>query len=231
LCSYTHAKSLCRPSGSCAKILSYFILSILLISLFICISNDIPLASYPSTTPTTQSILSHLPFTSIRVLPPTHSCFTPLAFPYSGESNLNKTKGLPSHSCQTKPVSATHVSGDLPILFLVGGLVPPDIVLSVGLQSHSAPPVLLHAPPPVLEFSLMVRTKHPHLHWSNAGRTSQETATPGFQQWPLSNSKRRVSVPFFCSYLFLGQERRDKVIVGSGRSWGSWEGGGEKEGE
>ena len=36
---------------------------------------------------------------SMRVLPhsPTHSCLTALAFLYSGASNLQRTKGLPSH--------------------------------------------------------------------------------------------------------------------------------------
>ena len=31
------------------------------------------------------------------VLPPTHSHLTALAFPYTGASNLHRTKGLSSH--------------------------------------------------------------------------------------------------------------------------------------
>ena len=39
------------------------------------------------------------PPASMRVFPhpPTYSHFPILAFPYTGESNLHRTKGLPSH--------------------------------------------------------------------------------------------------------------------------------------
>jgi hypothetical protein len=36
---------------------------------------------------------------------------TALVFPYSGASNLHRTKGLPSHWCQIGPSSLTYVSG------------------------------------------------------------------------------------------------------------------------
>ena len=85
--------------------------SFLLIILFIYISNDIP--GYSSMNLPIPSLLSPLPFVSMRVLihPFTHSCLTPLSSPYAGISNLNKTKGLPCHCCQARPSSATYVSG------------------------------------------------------------------------------------------------------------------------
>jgi hypothetical protein len=53
------------------------------------------------------------PPASLRVLthPPTHSHLTALAFPYTGESSLHRTKGFSSNWCQTMPPSATYVSG------------------------------------------------------------------------------------------------------------------------
>jgi hypothetical protein len=66
---------------------------------------------------------------------------------------------------------------------------PSSVVLPMGLQSLSTPPVLL--PDPLLGFwaFLRVASKHPHLHWSVAGQTSQEAATPGLcQQAPLDHS-------------------------------------------
>jgi hypothetical protein len=98
------------------------------------------------------SLLLSLPFASMRVFlyPITHSCLTPLAFPYSRTSNLHRTKGLTSNWCQKGPFSAKFVFGVMyqSIYLLFGGwfslwelwvvqLV--DIVLSMGLQSPSAP--------------------------------------------------------------------------------------------
>ena len=66
---------------------------------------------------------------------------------------------------------------------------PANIVLHMGLQSSSAYPSFL-------QLSLMVGSKHPHLHWSGAGKTSQGTAIPGScHQAPLGNSN---SVRVWC---------------------------------
>lgn len=40
--------------------------------------------------------------------PPNNSYLTPLAFPFSGESSLHKTKGIPSHSDQTTQSSSPY---------------------------------------------------------------------------------------------------------------------------
>jgi hypothetical protein len=54
-----------------------------------------------------------LSFTSMTALlhPLTHSLLTTLASPYSGSSNLHRTKYLPSHLCQIRASSAIHISG------------------------------------------------------------------------------------------------------------------------
>jgi hypothetical protein len=57
----------------------------------------------------------------------THCCLPALAFPYTGASNLPRTKGLSSHWCPNKAILCyicgwTH--GSLHVYFLVGGLVP-----------------------------------------------------------------------------------------------------------
>jgi hypothetical protein len=68
-----------------------------------------------------------------------------------------------------------------------------NIVLPMWLQSPSYPPVLLPAPHWGPELTLMVSSKHTHLHWSGAGRTSQGTATPvSCQQVPLGNGSYLV---------------------------------------
>jgi hypothetical protein len=82
-----------------------------------------PLQSLHST-----SSLSSLPLASMRVLPhpPTLSYSTTSASPYPGASNLHRTKGLPSHCCQTTSSSATYCNwshGSLPVHSLVGGLL------------------------------------------------------------------------------------------------------------
>jgi hypothetical protein len=60
-----------------------------------------------------KSVLSYFPFSSMRMFshPPTLSCPTAPAYPYARVSNLHRTKGLNSHWYQTRPPSATHVSG------------------------------------------------------------------------------------------------------------------------
>jgi hypothetical protein len=74
----------------------YFIFSIIP---FTYNSNHIPLPGYPSINPHPTYPLSSLPFGSVRVLPhsSTLSHLTTPISPYSGASNLHRTKSLPSH--------------------------------------------------------------------------------------------------------------------------------------
>jgi hypothetical protein len=60
-------------------------------------------------------------------LPPTHSHLTTLAFPYTGEYCLHKTKGVSSYWYQTMPSFATYAAGAMGPSTgpsLVSGLVP-----------------------------------------------------------------------------------------------------------
>ena len=92
------------PLSNITEVLFFF----LVIILFVYISNDIP--GYSSMNLPIPSLLSPLPFVSMRVLlhPFAHSLLTPLAPHYSGHQ-----ASLPSHWCQTRPSSATYVSGVL----------------------------------------------------------------------------------------------------------------------
>ena len=57
---------------------------------------------------------------------------------------------------------------------------PAGDFVPMALQSPSVPPALMPAPPTSLhELSLMVGSKHPHLHCSVAGKTSQGKAITG----------------------------------------------------
>ena len=101
-----------RPGcGSTFVWLSSFIyFYFLLIILFIYISNDSPFQlTLPQTPPT--SAISPLPFASMTVLPSTFSLPTAPASPYARALNLHRTKGFPSHWCQTRPSSVTNISG------------------------------------------------------------------------------------------------------------------------
>ena len=127
----------------------------------------------------------------------TYSNLTSPASPYSGASNLHRTKGLPFHWLQTRPSSATYVPGAMdPSLYTpwlvvksLGALGGPAnwrslYGVSIPCSSRSS----ARFPTRVPELSLMVGFKHPHLHWSVAGQTSQRVATPGScQQAPLGN--------------------------------------------
>ena len=109
--------------------------------------------------------LSWVPFQKLPIsflLPtthqPTHFYFPVLAFPYTGASNLLRTKALFSLWCPTRPSSATYVAGamgpsmctvcwwlspwELLGYWLVHIVVPP-----MGLQTPSAPWVLSLDPP------------------------------------------------------------------------------------
>ena len=82
----------------------------------------------PAQAPHSTTSLSFLPFATMRVLlyPPNLSLLTPPASLYTGTSNLQRTKGLPSPWYQTRPFFATYVSGamdNLPVHGLLGGLV------------------------------------------------------------------------------------------------------------
>ena len=58
-----------------------------------------PFLFTPPQSPHPILFLSPLPFASMRVFPhpPIHSCPTTPASPYTGASNLQRTRGLPSH--------------------------------------------------------------------------------------------------------------------------------------
>jgi hypothetical protein len=126
-----------------------------LIILFVYISNDIPFPGYHSTNPHPLSTLSLL----WEITSPTTylSCPTIPASPYTGASNLHSTKGLPFHCCQARPSSTTYVCGVMiPPCILLGWwsspwkqwvVRPADVILPMGLQSTSAAPVPLAAPP------------------------------------------------------------------------------------
>jgi hypothetical protein len=45
--------------------------------------------------------------------PPIHSCLLTLAFHYTGASSLHRIKSLSSHSCPTRPSSATYEAGTM----------------------------------------------------------------------------------------------------------------------
>ena len=64
-----------------------------------------------------------------------------------------------------------------------------DVVLPMGLQSPLRLQSFRQLTHVVPELNLMDGSKHPHLLWSVAGRTSQGAATPGScQQVPLDHS-------------------------------------------
>ena len=128
--------------------------------------------------PPIQHLSSPLPFACVRALshPPTLSCPTTPTSPYARESNVPRTKGLPSHCCQARPFSATNVSEAMDpsrytpwlVVETLGDLVRSVcVVLLLGLHSPFAPPVLLPAPSPgSLSSVWLVGSKHLHLHWS-----------------------------------------------------------------
>ena len=86
-----------------------FIISFLLDILFIYISKCIPFPGFSSTNLLSAPLLP----ASMRVFPHpcTHSHLTALAFPYTGASSFQSTKGLSSHLCQISPSSATYAAG------------------------------------------------------------------------------------------------------------------------
>jgi hypothetical protein len=80
--------------------------------------------------------------------------------------------------------------GSLPVHSLVSGLIPGSTGCSGQLMLSSyevAIPLNFSSPSArVPELSLKAGSKHAHLHWSGADRTSQGTATPAScQQVPL----------------------------------------------
>jgi hypothetical protein len=131
-----------------------------LLILFTYISNAIPLCKSPSSSP---------PPASMRVLPhpfpPPHP-----GIPDVGSSSLHRTMGLSSHWCPTRLSSATYMAGAMGpsmctphVYSLVGGLVPGSsgevwlvdiVVLPMGLQTPSAPSLLLLTPPLGSPFSV-----------------------------------------------------------------------------
>jgi hypothetical protein len=195
-------------------ILSLFFL---LIIPFVYISNDISLPSYSSTNPLPTSTLS--PFS----LPPSECFPTHPQFP---APPLQHSPML-GHQISTGPRASSSIavrqghsllqmyleSWILPVHSLVGGLVSG----STGWSSQTmffflwgySHPLLIQSfcqlPHGIPELSLMAGSKHPHLHWSVAGRTSQGIAIAGSsQQVPLDHSN---SVEFgVCRHdVFLGE--------------------------
>jgi hypothetical protein len=77
---------------------------------FIYISNDIPLPGYPFTNCLSYTA-SPSPFAFMRVLfhPLTYCNLTALTSFYGGSSSPNLNKGLPFHSYQLRPFSATYL--------------------------------------------------------------------------------------------------------------------------
>ena len=132
------------PSPTSCPLTSFvFLLDIL----FIYISYAIPFPSFLS-----ESSLYPPPTPQ-----PTHSLFLPLAFPYTGAYNLQKTKGLSSHWWPTRPSSVTYAARDRvpPCVFFGWWFSPKELwgywlvhidVPPVGLQTPSAPWVLSQAP-------------------------------------------------------------------------------------
>jgi hypothetical protein len=104
-----------------------------------------------------QSPIPHLPFplpfACMRVLPhpPTISCPTALASPYSGASNLPEAKGLLSHCCQQGyPLLHRYLVPWIPPCTLLGWwsslwenwvVRPANVVLPMGLQ----PPLIFQS--------------------------------------------------------------------------------------
>jgi hypothetical protein len=82
-------------------VLFYFLLDIFLIY----ISNVIPFPGFPTPNP--------YPFPFSPAHQPTHSQLPALAFPYTGASNLHRTKGFSSLWCLTRPSSATDEAGTM----------------------------------------------------------------------------------------------------------------------
>jgi len=137
-------------------LLGTFFFNVLFLGYFIYISNVIhPLSRLTLRKPPSLPP----PPASMRVLlhPPTHSCLTMLAFPYTGETSLHRTKDLPSHWCLTRLSSATYAAEAMgPSMYILFDWFGPwelwevwlvNSVLPVGLQTPSAPTVLALTPP------------------------------------------------------------------------------------
>jgi hypothetical protein len=126
------------------------------------------------------------------VPPPTHSCLTSPASSMLGHQT--STGPRTSHLIdvrQDHPLLHMYLEPWIHPCTLLGWwsspwmhwvVQPADIVFPMWLQPPSTTP---SSPPPGSQLSLMAGSKHPHLHWSGAGRTSQGTATPGSYQQVL----------------------------------------------
>jgi hypothetical protein len=129
-------------------------------------------------------------------LPHSNSCYTILMFPYTGASNLHRTKGLPSHLWQRTQSSATYAAEARGVLFiwwfrpweLWGSLVGWHCCSSYGVSdpfnSSSLSP---NSSVVIPMLSPMFGCEHPHLHlyWLGSGRASRGTAIPGSCQQAL----------------------------------------------
>jgi hypothetical protein len=126
---------------------------------------------------------SCLHFACMRVLThlPTLSHPNMVASPYAGASNLYWTKGLPSHCSQSRYICiCSH--GSLQAQSLVGsGRTGGQTKLccssnGVAMSLHSPSPSA-SSPTRFPKLSLIVGSKHLHLHWSVASQTSQGITT------------------------------------------------------
>ena len=126
-----------------------FFFSFVLIILFVYISNDIPLPGFPSTTPFPLCLQEDTPLPTHLLSP--HCPSIPLHWSIKPPQD----QGAPPPLMLDKAILCYICSwnyGSLHVYSLVGGLVPGssgrwevqlvDIVLLMGLQTPSAPPVL-----------------------------------------------------------------------------------------
>jgi hypothetical protein len=127
-----------------------FFFFLLLDIFFIYISNVIPFPCSPSgntlSHPTSPCFCKGTPPSIHPLLPPPPSH----GIPYTGASSFQRTKGLSSHWCPTKPSSATYAAGPMgPSMYsLVGNLIPGSsgvsgwLILLFFLWGHK--PLQLH---------------------------------------------------------------------------------------
>ena len=171
----------------------------------------------PPQTPYHTSTLSSLTFASMRMFshhPPSPALTPNITLHWGTKTPQNQGPPLPLMSSKAMLwYTCIWSHGFLPVHSLVGGLVSG----STGWSSQTmffflwgySHPLLIQSfcqlPHGIPELSLMAGSKHPHLHWSVAGRTSQGIAIAGSsQQVPLDHSN---SVEFgVCRHdVFLGE--------------------------
>jgi hypothetical protein len=149
-----------------------------------------PQASHPTT------FLPSLPFASVCAPLPTHP-LQPHHFsipsPMLGHQTSTRPRASsPINVWQSHPLLPMYLEPWIPPSTRLGWWSRPWEHWASWWGCNPPPPPssspLANSPTRVPELSLMIICKHPHLHWSVAGRTFQGTATPGScQQAPLGN--------------------------------------------